>query len=83
MDRFIAPNSVKTASSSCYLKSNMDRFIVRLAVNQDYVKSFKIQYGQIYSASSVKFSAELADLKSNMDRFIADRYAAATDNIAI
>ena len=49
----------------------MDRFIVgkdKPVIIQIF--KFKIQYGQIYSATAAKWGTAIVGLKSNMDRFI-------------
>ena len=72
MDRFI--EFLLTVFQSCTkdLKSNMDRFIDENNIlNIPMTKTFKIQYGQIYSRFRFQSLSNSQYLKSNMDRFIA------------
>ena len=66
MDRFIASVNLVAVVSSCYLKSNMDRFIEmhskkNLISNMD---RFIERTGKVHGYTN-------RYLKSNMDRFIA------------
>ena len=54
MDRFIAKILVQQVSTTQNLKSNMDRFIdFDTKMDQEWIKKFKIQYGQIYSEMGI------------------------------
>ena len=48
----------------------MDRFIVVRVKTRFYIKTFKIQYGQIYRRQADMQASLEWHLKSNMDRFI-------------